>query len=103
MDAITDLINTGVFESELTEGTYNASEAENEVTPKNVRYNANTSFTPKKRKQFCFFLISLSQEKKLNITFAHDTQFLFYNLNVLYEQRFWQKNRAQQLRIDQMI
>jgi uncharacterized protein YprB with RNaseH-like and TPR domain len=52
MDAITDLINTGVFESELTEGTYNASEAENEVTPKNVRYNANTSFTPKKRKQF---------------------------------------------------
>ena len=29
MDAITDLINTGVFESELTEGTYNASEAEN--------------------------------------------------------------------------
>ena len=48
MDAITDLINIGVFESEWTEGTYNASEAENEVTPKSVRYNANTSFTPKK-------------------------------------------------------
>ena len=54
MDATKDLINEGVLESELTEGTYNPFEAENELTPKSVSCNANTSFTPKKQKQFAF-------------------------------------------------
>ena len=67
MDATTKLINTGVFESELTEGTNNPYEAENELTPKSVRCNANTSFTPKKRKEFSFS-DKLQSRKKLKFS-----------------------------------
>ena len=81
MDAITDLINTGVFESELTEGTYNASEAENEVPPKSVRYNANTSFTPKKRKQFAFSDKFESRKKLIFSNPDAPTSFSLINLH----------------------
>jgi hypothetical protein len=81
LDAITDLINTGVFESELTEGTYNASEAENEVTPKSVGYNANTNFTPKKRKQFAFSDKFESRKKLIFSNPDAPTSFSLINLH----------------------
>ena len=40
----------------------------------------------------------VSQEKKSKIIFAPDPQFLFYNLNVLYELRCWQKTKAQKIK-----
>ena len=53
LNAATDLINAGVFETEMIEGTINEisfSKAENEVTPKSVKYNSNMNFTPRKHK-----------------------------------------------------
>ena len=67
MDATTKLTNTGVFELELTDWTNNPYEAENELTPKSVRCNANTSFTPKKRKEFAFS-DKLQSRKKLKFS-----------------------------------
>ena len=55
MDAITDLINTGVFEIEMEEGICTevpSSKAENEETPKSARYKLDICLPPKKRKQF---------------------------------------------------
>ena len=53
LNAATDLINAGVFETEMIEGTINEislSKAENEVTPKSVKYTSNMNFTPRKHK-----------------------------------------------------
>ena len=55
LDAVSDLINTGVFETELTEETCtkaNLSKVENERTPKSARYKSNICLPPKKRKQY---------------------------------------------------
>ena len=55
LDAISDLINTGVFEIEMEEGICTevpSSKAENEETPKSARYKLDKCLPPKKRKQF---------------------------------------------------
>jgi three prime repair exonuclease-1 len=55
LDAISDLINTGVFEIEMEEGIcteFPLSKAENEETPKSARYKPDICLPPKKRKQF---------------------------------------------------
>ena len=49
LNAARGLINAGVFETEMKEGTINEisiSKAENEVTPKSVKYTSNMNFTP---------------------------------------------------------
>lgn len=55
LDAITDLINTGMFETEMEEGictTFSLSRADNERTPKSARYKPDICLPPKKRRQF---------------------------------------------------
>ena len=52
-DAVTELISAGVFDTELIEGTdieVNDTKAENEMTPKTVRYKSSICLPPKKRK-----------------------------------------------------
>ena len=52
LDAVTDLIITGAFDTEMVEETcsdVNQSKAENEVLPKSVRYKSNICLHPKKR------------------------------------------------------
>ena len=55
LDAISDLINTGVFEIEMEEGIcteFPLSKAKNEETPKSVRHKPDICLSPKKRKNF---------------------------------------------------
>ena len=55
LDAISDLINTGVFEIEMEEGIcteFPLSKAKNEETPKSVRHKPDICLSPKKRKKF---------------------------------------------------
>ena len=55
LDAVSDLINTGVFEIEMEEGICTEvppSKAENEETPKSARYKPDICLPPKKPKQF---------------------------------------------------
>ena len=50
LNAATDLINAGVFETEMPIHEISISKAENEVTPKNLKYNSNMNVTPIKHK-----------------------------------------------------
>ena len=55
LDAISDLINTGVFEIEMEEGIcteFPLSKAKNEETPKSARHKPDICLPPKKRKHF---------------------------------------------------
>ena len=55
LDAISDLINTGVFEIEMEEGIcteFPLSKAKNEETPKSVRHKPDICLSPKKHKKF---------------------------------------------------
>ena len=55
LDAISDLINTGVFEIEMEEGIcteFPLSKAKNEETPKIARHKPDLCLPPKKRKHF---------------------------------------------------
>ena len=66
IDAVSDLIITGVFETEMAEGTcteVNLSKAENEETPKSARYKSNICLPPKKRKQY--FSSEIAKSRKV--------------------------------------
>ena len=66
IDAVSDLIILGVFETEMAEGTcteVNLSKAENEETPKSARYKSNKCLPPKKRKQY--FSSEIAKSRKV--------------------------------------
>ena len=65
LDAASDLISTGLFETEMEERScaeVNLTKAKNEETPKSVRYKSYMCLPPKKRKQY--FSSAIDESRK---------------------------------------